>query len=75
MQVQSNGGESNFHPDEVYRVHRQTSSLDNLGGGFLLKRNNMNPLDSLGGGYLLGKRNRENQRGSALDSLGGGYLL
>lgn len=74
MQVQSNAPNNNLSPGEVYRVHRQSSSLDNLGGGFLLKRN-MNPLDSLGGGYLLGKRSRETPRGSALDSLGGGYLL
>lgn len=76
-QMQSNSVYSNAnnanHPEDVYRVHR-TTSLDNLGGGYLLKRNS-NPLDSLGGGYLLAKRNRESPRATVLDSLGGGYLL
>lgn len=74
-QSQSNVDYINARPDDNYRVHRQTSSLDNLGGGYLLKRNN--PFDVLGGGYLLGKRSRQGQqqRGAALDSLGGGYLL
>lgn len=53
----------NQHPEEIMRVHR---TLDNLGGGYLLKRSN---LDSLGGGYLL-KRSS-----SPFDSLGGGYLI
>lgn len=79
-QSQSNIDYINGYPDDVYRVHRQTSSLDNLGGGFLLKRDRQNrPLDTLGGGYLLGKRGNiaqgQQRRGAALDSLGGGYLL
>lgn len=53
---------NNARPEEITRVHR---TLDNLGGGYLLKRSD---LDSLGGGYLL-------KRSSNLDSLGGGYLL
>jgi hypothetical protein len=77
MMFNNNPSNEFNHPDEVNRVHR-TTSLDNLGGGFLLKRNqNLNPLDSLGGGYLLSKRNRESPRASTsvLDTLGGGYLL
>lgn len=58
-----NRNSNNVHPEEITRVHR---TLDNLGGGYLLKRAN---LDSLGGGYLL-KRSA-----NSLDSLGGGYLL
>lgn len=59
---------ANAHPEEMrMRVHR---TLDNLGGGYLLKRS-MN-IDSLGGGYLL-KRN-SSPTGN-LDALGGGYLL
>lgn len=57
-----NRNSNSAHPEEITRVHR---TLDNLGGGYLLKRSN---LDSLGGGYLL-------KRNSNLDSLGGGYLL
>lgn len=56
-------GYNNQRPEEVMRVHR---TLDNLGGGYLLKRSNIDPL---GGGYLL-KRASNN-----LDSLGGGYLI
>ena len=55
------------HPEEIMRVHR---TLDNLGGGYLLKRA-MN-FDSLGGGYILKKRA---SYPSSFDSLGGGYLL
>jgi hypothetical protein len=57
-----------MRPDEIMRVHR---TLDNLGGGYLLKRTSN--LDSLGGGYLL-KRSASSNTGT-LDSLGGGYLL
>lgn len=60
---------SNPHPEEIYRVHR---TLDNLGGGYLLKRSGM---DSLGGGYLLKRSLSDSTRGSTMDSLGGGYLL
>lgn len=62
---------ANPHPEEMYRVHR---TLDNLGGGYLLKRN-MGNMDSLGGGYLLKRSSNDTPRGSAMDSLGGGYLL
>lgn len=58
----------NQRPEEIMRVHR---TLDNLGGGYLLKRSM--GIDSLGGGYLL-KRAPNSQYGT-LDSLGGGYLI
>lgn len=64
--------QSNFYgnprPEEILRVHR---TLDNLGGGYLLKRN----MDSLGGGYLLKRTPSDSPRGTMMDSLGGGYLL
>jgi hypothetical protein len=59
----------NSQPEEIFRVHR---TLDNLGGGYLLKRGGM---DSLGGGYLLKRSSDTPPRGTAMDSLGGGYLL
>lgn len=59
----------NPHSEEVYRVHR---TLENLGGGYLLKR--AQGMDSLGGGYLLKRNPNDTPRGT-LDSLGGGYLL
>lgn len=44
-------GYNNQHPEEIMRVHR---TLDNLGGGYLLKRSmKIDPFDSLGGGYLI----------------------
>jgi hypothetical protein len=49
------------------RVHR---TLDNLGGGYLVKR--PMSIDSLGGGYLL---KRAAGQSGTFDSLGGGYLL
>lgn len=58
---------NNIRPEEIMRVHR---TLDNLGGGYLLKRTSN--LDSLGGNYLL--KRASNPTGS-FDSLGGGYLL
>lgn len=58
----------NQHPEEILRVHR---TLDNLGGGYLLKR----PMDSLGGGHLLKRTPSDTPRRSIMDSLGGGYLL
>lgn len=64
---------SNLNQQDILRVHR--TPMDNLGGGYLLKRNN---LDSLGGGYLLKRNsntNDNNPHGTAMDSLGGGYLL
>jgi hypothetical protein len=53
--------------EEIMRVHR---TLDNLGGGYFVKRP-MN-IDSLGGGYLL---KRASSPTGTFDSLGGGYLL
>ena len=72
-----NRNSNSAHPEEITRVHR---TLDNLGGGYLLKRAN---LDSLGGGYLLKRANLDSLGGGyllkraagSLDSLGGGYLL
>lgn len=58
----------NPHPEEILRVHR---TLDNLGGGYLLKRS----MDSLGGGHLLKRNPSDTARGTIMDSLGGGYLL
>lgn len=64
---------SNQNQQDIFRVHR--TPMDNLGGGYLLKRSN---LDSLGSGYLLKRNsntNDNNPHGTAMDSLGGGYLL
>lgn len=82
MKIQLPAGSFNtLHPNfsnqnqqqDILRVHR--TPLDNLGGGYLLKRSN---LDSLGSGYLLKRNsnsNDNNPHGTAMDSLGGGYLL
>jgi hypothetical protein len=58
-------GYNNQHPEEIMRVHR---TLDNLGGGYLLKRSMS--IDPLGGGYLLKRASN-----TPFDSLGGGYLI
>ncbi|CRL07271.1 CLUMA_CG020250, isoform A [Clunio marinus] len=55
---------SNSYPQGINRVHR---TLDNLGGGYLLKR----AVDSLGGGHLLKRTPSDSSR--SMDSLGGAY--
>lgn len=62
---------NNPRNEEIYRVHR---TLDNLGGGYLLKRSLDSRMDSLGGGYLLKRSYQDTPRGT-VDSLGGGLLL